>query len=174
MSVSIDAPKTPRPTTRPNRARSATADVLFDAFFGGGFGGSAIALFFLLVDPARGEAFFTPSVMGTALFTSEPVSASTPVDLQMIAFYSLVHFLVFGALGASMSLLTRQSPYVDRHPLAIAGAVFAVLTAGLVVADLLVLHGVITAIGIVPILAANAITGLTMAVFFRWSHNLGR
>lgn len=171
MSVAADtspgaAPSQPQPESR----TSAKADLVFDTFFGGGVGGSAIALFFLVVDAIGGRVLFTPSVMGTALFTSEAVTATTPVSRELVVFYSVVHFLVFGGVAMAVSHLTRSRPALDQRPLLVAGIVFAVLTAGLLVADVLVLSGAVAAIGLVPVLVANAFTGLAMAAFFRWSH----
>lgn len=181
MSVSADTnqetpPSQPEPETAPSQPQpepraSAKVDLVFDTFFGGGIGGSVIALFFLVVDAVAGRALFTPSVMGTALFTGEAVSAATPVSRDLVVLYSIVHFLVFGGVAMTMSWLTRSVPVLRERPLVVAGVVFAVLTAALLAADLLVLNGAIAAIGIAPVLAANAVTGLAMAVFFRWSQS---
>lgn len=170
MSVSTHAAS----EARNQRAHSAhdsesTADLLFDFFFAGGVGGSAIALFFLAVDGIFGRLLFTPSAIGTALFTGEAVSSATPVRLDMVVYYSVVHFAVFGAMAFAAAELIRWRPELERRPIVLAGIIFAVLTAGMFVANAFVLHGVIGAIGIVPMIAANAVTGVAMAVFFRWS-----
>lgn len=171
MPVLTDAT---REVERHDSTPSTTADLLFDAFFGGGAGGSAIALFLLGIDAIMGRVLFSPSVIGTALFTGEAVSATTPVRLDMVAYYSIVHFAVFGLLATIMSLLIRGMPKLDLHPLVIAVIVFGALTAGIFVADQFVLHGAVAAIGIGPVLGANAVTGLAMAGFFRWSHSYMR
>lgn len=145
------------------------ADLLFDIFFAGGVGGSALALFFLVVDGVLGRILFTPSAIGTALFTGETVSAATPVRLDMVVYYSVVHFALFGAVAFGAAELIRWRPRLERSPLLIAGIIFAVLTVGMFVANALVLHGAVSAIGVVPMIAANAVTAVAMGVFFRWS-----
>lgn len=170
MSAFTDTSPEVQPRRSPTTHNSeSVADLLFDIFFAGGVGGSATALFFLLVDGVLGRLLFTPSVMGTALFTGEAVSATTPVRLDMVVYYSIVHFAVFGVFAFATAELTRWRPDLERRPFMMAGVIFAALTAGVFLADALVLHGVVSAIGIVAVLAANAITGVAMAVFFRWS-----
>ena len=56
----------PQPLAR--QRPSLSADLAYDAFFGGGIGGSAIALFFLLMDIVEGRPLYTPTMMGAALF----------------------------------------------------------------------------------------------------------
>ncbi|MGD8287680.1 MAG: hypothetical protein PVI31_03520 [Gemmatimonadota bacterium] len=170
----MSAPTHTASEVQPRRAHTAhdsesTADLLFDIFFAGGVGGSATALFFLVVDGVLGRLFFTPSAIGTALFTGEAVSAATPVRLDMVVYFSIVHFALFGTVAFAAAELTRWRPDLERRPLLMAGIIFAVLTAGVFLANAFVLHGVLSAIGIVPVIAANAVTGVAMAVFFRWS-----
>ena len=64
--------------TSPHSARTGTiADTLYDAFYSGGIAGSIVALFFLLLDAIEGQPFFTPSLMGTVLFSGVPAEAAT-------------------------------------------------------------------------------------------------
>ena len=169
MSVLTDGSEVQQPRVHAAHDSASTADLLFDIFFAGGVGGSATALFFLAVDAILGRLLFTPSAIGTALFTGEAVSAATPVRLDMVVYYSVVHFAVFGTVAFAAAELTRWRPDLERRPLAIAGIIFAILTAGMFLANAFVLHGVLSSIGIVPVIAANAVTGVAMAVFFRWS-----
>lgn len=147
----------------------AAFDLPFETFFGGGLGGSAVALFFLVLDSLQGQPLYTPSLLGTVLFTDQAATAVTQVQVDMVAFYSLVHFAVFGAAAALISKLRQRATMLQDQPLLIAGLAFAILTLGLLIADAVVMPGVVMAIGIVPILAANAVAGITMAVFFRWA-----
>ena len=62
----------------------------------------AVAVWFLIVDTARGQPLYTPSVLGTALFRREaplvPL-AQTPVSMDMVLMFTWVHGMVFAALG---------------------------------------------------------------------------
>lgn len=149
-----------------------TVDLLYDAFYGGAFGASAIALFFLAIDVLQGHPLFTPSLIGTVLFTSASPLTVTETRLDMVAYFTLVHFAVFGALAAGISGMCRRWALAEGHPIVIVGVVFTVLTAVLILADFTLMRGVVTAMGLAPVLAGNAVTGFVMAAFFRWSHRL--
>jgi len=92
------------------------SSVLHDAFGAGSIGGSIVALFFLAIDSVQGRPFFTPSLMGTVLFTSGSAQAVTDVRMDMVAYYTLVHFAVFGILGGAVAVLLRQVELHSKHP----------------------------------------------------------
>ena len=149
--------------------QGASFDLPFETFFGGGLGGSAVALFFLVLDGLQGQPLYTPSLLGTALFTEQAATTVTQVHVDMVAYYSLIHFAAFGACAASLSWMRARSTILQQRPLLVAGLAFALLTLGLMIADAVLMSGVVAAIGIVPILGANAAAGLTIAAFFRWA-----
>jgi hypothetical protein len=144
--------------------------LLYDAFYGGAFGASAIALFFLAIDVLQGHPLFTPSMIGTVLFTSASPLTVTETRLDMVAYFTLVHFAVFGALAAGISAMCRRWALVDAHPIVVAGVVFTVLTVTLILGDLTLMRGVVSTMGVAPVLAGNAVTGFVIAGFIRWSH----
>jgi hypothetical protein len=149
---------------------SATADLIFDSIYSGAIGGSVIALFFLVADTIFAQPLFTPSLIGTVLFTHAPPEAVTEVRLDMVAYMSIVHFASFGALGVMISLLCRSTGLTGRHPLLVAGVLFAILTGAFMAAGLVAMPGILGVIGVPEILLANASTALTMAFFLRWAH----
>lgn len=156
----------------PPRRSSPASELVFDTFFGGVLGASAIALFFLVVDVVQGRPLFTPSLIGTVLFTGASPAGVTGVRLDMVAYFTLVHFAVFGALGAGISGLCRRWALAEAHPLVVAATVFVILTSALALGDLLLMRGVVSAIGLGIVLAANAVAGLAMGAFIRWSHRM--
>ncbi len=165
-----------RPATRKapeDAASSPRADLLFDAFFSGALGGSAIALFFLVIDMVEGRPLFTPSLIGTTLFTGADPASMSAVRLDMVAYFSVVHFAAFFVLGLAISRLCAASIMVQQHPAIMAGTVFVILTATLFAGDVLLMRGVISAIGIGWVLAANLVTGGVMAWFVRRAHRRG-
>ena len=67
-----------------NDARSdskhTVGDLAYDAVFVGGIGGGLVMIFFLVYDMiARGQALFTPSLMGSVLFDGVPAAAVASV-----------------------------------------------------------------------------------------------
>jgi hypothetical protein len=151
-----------------------TADLVYDAFFGGGVAGSVIALFFLGIDLFEGRALYTPAVMGAALFSQVAASSVETARLDMVALFSVLHFATFALLAVALSYLCRRSRLVEGHVLVMTTLVFAVLTAVILVADRLVMPGVVETLGYGRVFLANALTGLALAAFMKWSHQPGR
>lgn len=155
-----------RPTLR--------ADLVYDAFFGGGIGGSTIGLFFLVLDILDGRALYTPAMLGAVLFDGVAAASVETVRLDMVSFFSMVHFATFFVLAGALSYVSRVSRAVEGHVLMMAAMVFFVLTAAIFVADWLFMPGVVETLGYGRVLAANALTGVAMAAFMKWSHRPGR
>ena len=164
--------RAPQPLAR--RRPSLTADLLFDAFYGGGIGGSAIGLFFLVLDVLAGRPLYTPTMIGAVLFDRVAASSVETVRLDIVAFFSIVHFVTFFVLAGALSYVCRRSRLVEGHTLVITALVFSVLTAVILIADWMFMPGVVETLGYGPVLLANALTGLSMAAFMKWSHRPGR
>jgi hypothetical protein len=143
---------------RPSRAN----DLAYGAFYGGALGGSVIAIFFLIADTIQGQALYTPSMLGTALFTDTIVPG---VRLDMVALFSVVHFATFFVLGGFASWLRLTWKPLRGSMLGLAGVVFALLTASFFVANWLFLDGVLQTLGMVEVLLANVLTAAVMAAF---------
>ncbi|MDX1495402.1 MAG: hypothetical protein R3253_15145 [Longimicrobiales bacterium] len=149
---------------------SSTGDLLYDAFYGGAIGGAATALFFLAVDVFAAEPLYTPSLLGTVLFTGADPASVTEVRLDMVAYFSAVHLVAFLILGGAVSYLCRLTGISETNLPVVTGVVFVVLSAAFFAGDFLVMQGVAAAIGIPFVLGANFVTALAMAVFLRKAH----
>jgi hypothetical protein len=145
-------------------------DILYDALFSGGLGGSIVALFFLLIDSLEGQPLFTPALMGSVLFGGAQASSFDGAPMNMIAYYTLVHFATFGALGLGISFLMHEVELHTRHPVAVMLGCFAVLELGFVLAAATLLPGVIERIGAAPVAIANLLAAGSMAGFLGFSH----
>jgi hypothetical protein len=156
------------------RRPTLTADLVYDAFFGGGIGGSTIALFFLLMDVLEGRPLYTPSVLGSALFDGANGASVDRFRLDMVTYFSMLHFAIFALLAGALSYVSRVSRAVEGHVLVMAAIVFSVLTAAILAADWLFMPGVVEALGYGQVIFANALTGVAMAAFMKWSHRPGR
>jgi len=149
---------------------SRAADLAYSSFYGGALGGSAIAVFFLILDAVRGRPLFTPSLLGSALFTGTDPDTVTTVRVDLVAYFSVVHFAAFFALGAVASVLYRGSGALPGRTAALAGVLFALLTGALLVGDWLLMPGVVSVLGVFQVLAANAVTAGVMTWFIRRAH----
>jgi hypothetical protein len=152
-------------------SRVMPAEILGDGTMAGVIGASALALFFLVVDAARREALFTPSVMGSALLRGIPPSQDPGVDLSMVAAYSVLHgaaFLGVGIVAAWATAVRRAS--VATFTLAI--AVFAGLELGFLFTCALLEPGLLEAVGVLPATVGNLLAAVGMAAYLhRWPHD---
>lgn len=146
------------------------ADFLFDAFYGGAVGGSVLALFFLVVDLLHGTPLHTPSLVGRALFTDIPADPLAPVRLDMVAYFTVVHFAVFFGVGALLALGYQASAPLRDRPVVLVALTFSVLTIGFAVASIAVMPNVAPVLGLPLLFGGNLLAAIAMVVFLRWSH----
>ncbi len=102
----------PAPAVRPASQESLLYE---EAIIGGLIGAATIAIWFLILDAIGGRPFYTPSVLGTALFR-RPALASpegVPISFEMVLLFTLVHGLVFILIGGAASWLVRLA---ERDP----------------------------------------------------------
>lgn len=149
--------------------RTAPSDVLYAAAYAGAIGGSAIALFFLVIDLARGAPLATPSLLGSAIVTGAAPSGQVPVRIDLVAMVSVLHLVAFGAVGAVFALVVGRVADLVHRPVVLGAGIFATLTAGIVTVDLLFLNGIVTALNPVAIVLGNAVAAACMAVFYRYA-----
>lgn len=93
----------------PEASPARATDRLYqDGLVAGVIGAATIALWFLVLDTARGRPLFTPTLLGAALFRRGEglVSPeSLPVSFEMVLMYTWVHGLVFCVIGGVASWL---------------------------------------------------------------------
>src|SRR5262245_22335347 len=82
-----------------------------------GLGGAAtIALWFLILDTVRGRPFYTPTVLGTALFhggSGLENPDALPTSFETVMSFTWVHILVFLVIGVAASRLIALA---ERNP----------------------------------------------------------
>jgi len=146
--------------------RIGLADVLGDGFYAGAVGAAVVALFFLVMDSLARDPFYTPSLVGSVIFEGVKPSGAVPIDLTMVALFSLVHggaFVLFGTVfDAALSRL-KETPDL---PL-IAIVCFVLLTLGVLAAGRLLAPGLAELIGYGPIVAANALAAIGMSIWLK-------
>ena len=91
-------------------------------------GASAVAVFFLIQDLLRGQPFWTPSALGSALILGRSVAPGDPVQPSLVVAYSAAHATVFIAAGlfAAFALADASVRQVRKGALTImmAGTLF--------------------------------------------------
>jgi hypothetical protein len=140
--------------------------VLAAGLFGGALSAGAFALYFLVVDLLRAEALATPSLVGAVLLRGAAPQAAVPVDLALVALFSLLHGALFiGFASAAAWILSRLRALPDLPLLALVLAL--ALEGGFLLATGVFAPGLGAAIGHGVVLAGNAIAGVTLAVMLR-------
>lgn len=150
-------------------AGGPTGQFLYETFYGGALGGSVIALLFLVLDTAMGRPLFTPSVIGTALFTDVVPTPMTDVRHDMVALYSVAHFGTFLLLGAAASKLYGR---LQQSVAMTVGAIFVLLTVAFLLGSATILEGVGGVVGWHWVLLANVSAAIPMAIFLQRARNL--
>ena len=149
-------------------------DFAFDSVYAGALGGSAVGLFFVVVDALDGQPLFTPALMGSVLFLGVAAEDVLRVELDAVAYFTIAHMAAFGVLGAAVTFLVHEVELHSRHPAVVLVVVFAIIESGFLAGASLALPGVIARVGIIPIGIANALAAFTIAAFLMWSHQPGR
>ena len=128
-----------------------------------------MAIWFLIVDSLAGRPFYTPTVLGTALFGRGAGLENVRVSLQTVAMFTWVHGLVFAALGG---VVARLLAVVERHPSLGFGIVlfFVIFQSVFTTAVAFVAPAIFGVLGWTSIFVANLLAAATMAVYFRLRH----
>lgn len=157
-----------RPSSRPSHS---AGDLIFDAFYIAGVGGGIVALFFLVYDVLmRGDAFFTPSLMGSVLFEGLMAESVQSVSMPAMAKFTLVHLAAFSLFGVALSWLTHQAEIRSRHPVLVIVLVFLALEVAFWVGASVLIPGVLGRIGVLPVAVANLLAAVGIGLFLVSTH----
>ncbi|HET8575671.1 MAG TPA: hypothetical protein VFO18_01130 [Methylomirabilota bacterium] len=145
-----------------------------EGVIGGMIGAAVVAVWFLILDAARGHPFRTPAVLGAAALqgATDPGAVSTSPGLVLQ--YTVLHGVVFAMIGVLIAYLIASA---QTHPsrllvLFIGLMCFEVLSLALVV---WLAHPVLTEVAWWAILAANLLAAAGMLAYFFVGHRaLGR
>lgn len=150
-------------------ARS-TGAIVSEGVLAGVVAASAVAVVFLLVDLAAGQAFRTPQLLGGMLLQLFGASAEAATDgTTALALYTLFHFVAFiiaGVIAAAIVQVTMKQP--------VAVLLFVILFFAFEVA----FTGFVTVVGVqsntaitpVQVALGNIVASIAMALFFRARH----
>jgi hypothetical protein len=143
-----------------------------EGFIAGILGALTVAVWFLVVDMMQGRPFYTPTVLGTALFGRGvwPATLETmPASFEMVAMFTWVHVLAFAVIGVVVARLIATA---ERNPSLGFGFVllFVILEACFTVAVMIVAEPVLRALTWPAILAANFLAAAVMASYFWLRH----
>ncbi len=87
--------------------------IVREGLIAGLVGAGAVAVWFLLVDVIAGDPFFTPAMLGSAVFMGVRDPAAVTVAVEPVASYTLLHAVLFvlaGTFAASLAALVEKFP----------------------------------------------------------------
>ena len=131
-----------------------------------------IAVWFLLFDVFQGRPFFTPNVLGTALFGGKEGLASLenlPISFQVVLTFTWVHglaFVVFGVAAAWLVHLAERDPNYGFGILLL----LVVIGFGLISVNLVLAEAILRHLALPVILVGNLLAAAAMAGYFRHRH----
>lgn len=135
-------------------------------------GAATIAVWFFLIDIFNGRPFYTPNVLGTALFrsgTGLDQPENLPISLEMVLVYTWVHGLVFCAIGGLVSKLLDLAEHNVNAGFGIL-LLFVIFEFGFVGAALIFAEPILRALAWPSVLVGNLLAAAVMAVYF-WRHH---
>ena len=143
-----------------------------DGIVAGTFGAATIAAWFLLLDSINGRPFYTPTVLGTAVFRGGGGLESPqalPISFDMVLAFTWFHELVFVVIGGAASLLLAQA---EKRPNVGFGVVllFVVFEFGFVAAASVFAEGVLHALTMPAIFVGNLLAAAAMGVYLWRRH----
>jgi hypothetical protein len=149
-----------------------TTRVYQEGIVAGILGALGVALWFLVVDLMHGRPFYTPTLLGTALFGRGVWPAtleSVPPSFEMVAMFTWVHLLAFAVVGVVVARLLAMA---ERHPSLGFGFVllFVILEACFTAAVMIVAAPVLRALTWPAILVANMLAAAVMVGYFWLRH----
>src|SRR5881275_1257344 len=87
--------------------------ILREGFIAGLIGAGAVALWFLVVDTIAGRPFFTPAMLGSAVFWGVHDPGLVVVEYSRIIGYTMIHvsaFLIVGTIAAVLAAEVEVAP----------------------------------------------------------------
>ena len=87
--------------------------ILREGFIAGLIGAGAVALWFLVVDAIAGRPFFTPAMLGSAVFFGESDPSKVVIAFSRVIPYTMIHvcaFIIVGTVAAALAAEVEVAP----------------------------------------------------------------
>ena len=140
--------------------------IVGEGFVAGLIGAAAVAAWFLLVDIVSGQAFYTPAMLGSALFQGLRDPTEVEVTFQAVILYTMLHILAFVMVGMISAMLAS---IVESFPstLFVVVVLFAIFEVGFYVIVLVFAQPLLGALTWSNVMIGNFIAAGGMG-YFLW------
>lgn len=142
-----------------------TAAVITDGLLAGLAGGVTIALWFLAYDVFQGRPFYTPTVLGAAVFRAGPdltAPGGVTPSLDLVLPFTWLHLLVFCILGGVASYLLSIAERDPNYGFGVL-LLFVVFEFGFILTSQVMAESVLDALAWPAVLAGNLFAAAAMA-----------
>ena len=143
--------------------------IVREGFVAGLLGAAAVALWFLIVHTITGRPFFTPAMLGDALFWGVRDPGKVRIAFPTVVGYTMFHVLAFGLVGMVAAFLAHQ---VELFPstLFIVVVAFGVFEFGFYIVVATLARPLLGALAWWNVAIGNAIAAVGMGAFLWWQH----
>jgi hypothetical protein len=146
--------------------------VYSEGIIAGLIGAATVALWFFIIDVVNGQPFYTPMVLGNAIFgppASFPTTKDLPISFEMVFMYTWVHALVFCAIGGILSKLIALAETNATLGFGVL-LLFVIFEFGFIAVAFVFAEPVLHALTWPAILVGNLLAAGTMAGYFWQRH----
>lgn len=151
---------------------SSISDVYQQGIVAGVIGATTIAAWFFFIDIFAGRPFYTPNVLGVALFrhgAGIDHPQALPISVEMILIYTWVHGMVFCLIGGLASKLLELAEHFVNLGFGIL-LLFVIFEFGFVAAAFIVAEPILRALAWPSVLLGNLLAAVAMAAYFWRRH----
>jgi hypothetical protein len=169
MAVQSGTTSVPPQVSQP----SEISRVAVEGISAGILGAVTIAIWFFVLDLFNGRPFYTPSILGSALFRRgvEIGQLQTlPVSVEMVLIYTWVHGLAFCVIGGVASRLLALAERDVNLGFGIL-LFFVIFEFGFMGAALIFAEPILHALTWPAVLMGNVLAAAAMGLYF-WRHHL--
>ena len=157
-----------------DRPADDTSRIYVEGITSGLLGAAVVALWFLALDTLQGRPFYTPSVLGTALFKGlaeygTPGGGPIPVSGEMVIVFTWLHLLVFillGGIAAHLLALAETRPNLGFGIVLL----FVFFEFGFIAVSMAFAEEVLQALAWPAILVGNLLAAAAMGLYFWRRH----
>lgn len=140
--------------------------ILREGFVSGLIGAAGVAAWFLIVDIVAGRPFFTPAMLGDALFWGLRDPSQVSIAFPTVIGYTMVHVVAFVLVGLAAALLAFEVELFP-HTLFIVVVCFAVFEFGFYVIVATLARPLLGALAWWNVAIGNAIAAAGMG-YYLW------
>src|SRR2546421_12340742 len=140
--------------------------ILREGFIAGLIGAGAVALWFLVVDVTAGRPFFTPAMLGSAVFWGVHDPAQVVIEYSRIIGYTMIHvsaFIIVGTISAVLAAEVEVAP----HTLYLVVVFFAIFEFGFYVTVAILAQPLLGSLAWWNVAIGNAIAAFGMG-YYLW------